>query len=625
MATTEAEAFAELLSELKRRSGRSYGVLAAKLHVSTSTLHRYCNGDAVPADFSAAERFGRLCGATGEEFVELHRRWILADEARRRSRSAGPSPTAAAAGAVASAVSAEPAGPSRPAASAGAVGSSGAATSADPAGASRPAASADGVTAERVKISEPAASAEPVDSSDRPGSAEGSVRAEPAGSIGSADRSERSGAAEATVSAERSEWAEPAGSARPAASADGGESADPAESAERSERSRRAETAGSSRLAERSGSAEVAVSAEPAESAERSGRAETAGSSGPAPSAGAAGSSWPAEGSGAADPAAPSAGAAGAGRPGGPALSRRGKRVYVTVAAAAVVVAVVVPALVFGPLNDPSTGRSPTASEVSDGGEPKSPTPSASPSGSPSPGKSPSAQASPSARESAKDKEGGAEAGKGKPPAGVGVPVTVNTRPYAFEDPCTQRYLVDRPAAEVPPPPNEPDAPGWVAALGAVSSGSQYIELALQGTGSETVVLNDMNVRVVGSDAPLAWNDFGTGVGCGGGVTARAFTVDLDAGRPGVEPQGGQRDFPYKVSESDPEVFHVTAKVSARYVSWYLELEWSSGGREGTLRIDDHGKPFRTSGAQGRPSFDYPLGGDSKWEPAAVNDPDQYP
>ncbi|MEV0777849.1 helix-turn-helix domain-containing protein [Streptomyces sp. NPDC050433] len=438
MATTESRAFAELLTELKNRSGQSYGALAAKLHVSTSTLHRYCNGDAVPADFSTAERFGRLCGATGEEFVELHRRWILADEARRRSRSAA---TAA------------------------------------------PEASAEAVPAAAVP------DAEPAESSD---SAEGSAP-------------------------------------------------DP----------------------------------------------------GPGPD----------------QPA-----------------SRSRKRLYVTLAAAAVVVAVAVPALVFGPLNDPSTDRSSAASDVSDGGTPSSAPPSSSPSGSPSPGKSPSSDASPSARETPKGKEGGGDAGGGGGKGAVGgVPVTVNTRPYAFESPCTQRYLIDRPSTEVPPPPNEPDAPGWVAALGAVSSGSQFIELALQGTGSDTVVLNDLNVRVVGSDAPLAWNDFGTGVGCGGGVTTRAFSVDLDAGRPSVEPQGGQRDFPYKVSESDPEVFYITANASARYVSWYLELEWSSGGRKGTLRIDDQGKPFRTSGAKGRPSFDYPLGGDSKWETAAVNDPDQYP
>ncbi|MFJ2476804.1 helix-turn-helix domain-containing protein [Streptomyces sp. NPDC087659] len=88
----ETDGFAGRLGELKERSGRSYGALARQLHMSTSTLHRYCNGDAVPTDYAPVERFARLCGATSDELVELHRQWILADEARRRGRpgQAGP-------------------------------------------------------------------------------------------------------------------------------------------------------------------------------------------------------------------------------------------------------------------------------------------------------------------------------------------------------------------------------------------------------------------------------------------------------------------------------------------------------------------------------------------------------
>ncbi|OMI41305.1 helix-turn-helix domain-containing protein, partial [Streptomyces sparsogenes] len=81
--------FAESLRGLKDRSGRSYGALAARLHVSTSTLHRYCNGDAVPAEYAAVERFARLCGAGPEELIALHRRWILADAARRSPSGRG--------------------------------------------------------------------------------------------------------------------------------------------------------------------------------------------------------------------------------------------------------------------------------------------------------------------------------------------------------------------------------------------------------------------------------------------------------------------------------------------------------------------------------------------------------
>ncbi len=109
---------------------------------------------------------------------------------------------------------------------------------------------------------------------------------------------------------------------------------------------------------------------------------------------------------------------------------------------------------------------------------------------------------------------------------------------------------------------------------------------------------------------PLAWNNHATGVGCGGGVSTRYFTVDLDEGRPDAEPGADQRDFPYKVSESDPEVLYVTASTDAHDVDWYLELEWSSGDRRGTLRVDDRGRPFRTSGAEGRPTYTYPLGAD---------------
>jgi len=191
----------------------------------------------------------------------------------------------------------------------------------------------------------------------------------------------------------------------------------------------------------------------------------------------------------------------------------------------------------------------------------------------------------------------------------------VTTRPYAYEDPCSQHFLVDAPPTSVPPPPAEQDAPGWVSALGAVASQGQFVALTVQGTGDETVVLDALHVRVAGTDRALPWNDYAMGVGCGGGVGTAQFSVDLDAGTPHVVAVNGQRDFPYKVSESDPEVFYVSAHASAHDVRWYLELDWSSGTRHGTLRVDDHGRPFRTSGDAGGTAYDYPLGGNA-WEKA---------
>ncbi|MFJ2967642.1 helix-turn-helix domain-containing protein [Streptomyces collinus] len=85
-----AAGLGEMLRSLKERAGLSYGALAGRLHLSTSTLHRYCTGDSVPAEFAPVERFGRICRADPEELLELHRRWAVADEARR-GRGASPS------------------------------------------------------------------------------------------------------------------------------------------------------------------------------------------------------------------------------------------------------------------------------------------------------------------------------------------------------------------------------------------------------------------------------------------------------------------------------------------------------------------------------------------------------
>ncbi|WP_228034865.1 hypothetical protein [Streptomyces spongiae] len=251
----------------------------------------------------------------------------------------------------------------------------------------------------------------------------------------------------------------------------------------------------------------------------------------------------------------------------------------------------------------PSAEGGAGASESADAKKKKKKKESASPSAARSGSPTPSAAAS---------RRGGAGAVQGGGVEDGATAPSVAVNPYKWEDPCGPHYLIDRKPEQVPPPPTEPDARGWVTALGGVTAGQQMLALTVQGTGKATVVLDELHVRVVEKSAPLAWNDFQMGVGCGGGVETTSFGVNLDAGRPAVSPKAGQRDFPYKVSESDPEVFYVFADVRAHNVSWYLELDWSSGDQQGTLRVDDNGKPFRTSGNVGRPAYNYPLGS-SEW------------
>lgn len=476
---TTAAAFAALLGELKERSGLSYGVLAKRLHMSTSTLHRYCNGDAVPTDYAPVERLARLCKASPEELVELHRRWVLADAGRVRKGSGGGTGNSGTGGAG----------------SGGRAAGSGASEVASPE-----------VTSPEVVSSEvPPTDVTPTEAA-----------SSDAGVVAS-----KGGSAEADVS----EPPEPAGRPRP----------------------RRALLVGVAAAVVLGGvGLAVAVPSGGPDDEGRRGAAAASGSGG--------------------------------------GQERKGTAASVS----------------------PSAGSSSADSEDKGEGKDKD-------------GKGKGEGPAPTSLASAAPGTGtGTGTGAGRPGrdnAPASTPLTVDIEPYAWESPCSQRYLSDLPPGRVEPPPSEQDAPGWVAANGAVPSGEQFLKLTVQGKGQETVVVKRLTVRMAGKRAPLAWNDYAMGypgVGCGGGVPTRFFTVALDAARPGVVPEAGHANFPFKVSESDPEAYYIRADASAYDVSWYLELAWSSGDRTGTLTVDDHGRPFRTSGNNGRPAYEFPLGGE-KW------------
>nr|WSW68575.1 helix-turn-helix domain-containing protein [Streptomyces sp. NBC_00995] len=450
---TEIQDFAALLRGLKERSGLSYGALAQKLHMSTSTIHRYCNGEAVPHDYAPVERFARVCRATPDELVALHRQWILADEAKRRgtarkAEAAGPAGPVVMAAPDLAALAPEPANRSKP----------------EPA--NRP---------EREPEPEPAA-----------------------------------------------ETADVTPDARPAART---------------------------------------------------------------------------------------------GRPGGGRLSS--KRLRVLLATTAVVALTVPTALA---INHYSRDR--TREEGMDtprSSAPVTPSRSGSTSPSPSPSKaspsatsgsaSPSATAVRSTAPQATDRKGGEGAGSRS------VPVTATLSAYNWDWPCGQYFLLDRDPKGMPPVPDAADRArrGWAAQLGGVDAGKMLLELTLQGASQQAVVLKAIHVRVVKQEAATDWPAYSMGEGCGSGIVPQTFNIDLDDSRPVSRPVAGEdagkavpaKNFPYRVSSTDVEVFHLDAHTEDHDVTWYLELEWSSGDRSGMLRIDDNGKPFRTAGMRNRPVYEY--------------------
>ncbi|WP_437015208.1 helix-turn-helix domain-containing protein [Streptomyces sp. enrichment culture] len=211
------------------------------------------------------------------------------------------------------------------------------------------------------------------------------------------------------------------------------------------------------------------------------------------------------------------------------------------------------------------------------------------------------------------------------PPAGAAgpaVPLTWSADSQAWKLGCGHDYVVARPPGQVAPPPVPQDAGVWAAAHNAVHGGETLVELSVQGRTDTAVVLKALRVRVVGRSAPAPGNAYAMNRGCGGSITPRSFDVNLDKDRPIARAVAGSDAgtpipavrMPYRVSARDPEVLLVNARTQGCDCRWYLELDWSSQGRTGTVRIDDAGRPFRTSGIKGLPHYTYDTS-ERRWAP----------
>ncbi|MFJ4282304.1 helix-turn-helix domain-containing protein [Streptomyces massasporeus] len=201
------------------------------------------------------------------------------------------------------------------------------------------------------------------------------------------------------------------------------------------------------------------------------------------------------------------------------------------------------------------------------------------------------------------------------PPGGSSTapPLTWSADSQAWELGCAHDYVIAKPPGQVPPPPVPQDAGAWAATQNAVHGGETLVRLTVQGRTDTAVVLEALRVRVVGRTAPAQGTAYAMDRGCGGSITPRSFDVNLDKDRPIARAVAGSDAgrpipavrMPYRVSARDPEVLLINARTQGCDCRWYLELDWSSQGRTGTVRIDDDGRPFRTSGIKGLSRYVY--------------------
>ncbi|MFJ8361852.1 helix-turn-helix domain-containing protein [Streptomyces sp. NPDC093984] len=487
----DVEQFAALLRRLKDRTDRSYGSLARRLNMNTSTLHRYCAGEAVPQDYAPVERLAAFCGATPEERLELHRLWLLAVTARQRPRAGA------------------------------------------------------GGAAEPARAEEAA----------EPAKAEGVL--------------------------------EPTGGER----ASGPDS-----------RTARGVGGGADRVGGDGGG--------------RSGAPPRLGAG--APDAGLPAPDAP--GPGSPEATAPWDTARSTGRP----WYRRRRTVVGAAAATALLVTLGSLSALSADRSDDNSAEAPGQSRTTGAGTSHHPSATAT---SPSPSRS---SASPSAgvraSGSAESKGGPSAETKSDAPVPTGVPLAWTADSQIWQGGCGHDYVIGKKPTQVPPPPEQQDAGAWAVTQGAVHGGQTMVQISVQGKSSTAVVLEALRVRIVSRGTPVTGNAYAMDQGCGGALTPRDFSVNLDLNRPIAHARPGNDSgkplpavqFPYRVSAEDPEVLLVTATTETYDCNWYLELDWSSEGRTGTVRIDDHGRPFRTSSIKGLPRYWYGTNGAGvrQWVPA---------
>ncbi len=514
--------FARLLRELKERTDRSYGSLARRLNMNTSTLHRYCAGDTVPVEFAPVERFAVLCGASRAERLDLHHRWLRAMETRQRPHTPPP---------------------------------------AEHRSGTNPESGPDPDTGEAAHPSLP--------------------HPEP-----------RSAPAPAPRPASPSV-------PRPGPSPDAGSGQDAEKAAHPSSPHAESHSASTPESAPGLGSSPGPDTGEAAHPSVPRAEPSTAPATGQV---------------------ARVSGSVGGRRP----WYRRRKRVAVALAAACALLATVGSLSALPDDRGASAGSGPP--DVAPGAPAASGSPEASRSrsASPSPSPSPSGSAAPKGgATTAGPRRGPATTAPAEDSATAAPPVlawSADSHVWAYG--CGHDYVVARPPEQVPPPPAPQDARTWAETQSAVHGGGTTVQLSVQGTSETAVVLTALRVRVSARADPAPGNAYAMDQGCGGALTPRYFDVDLDKDRPLARAVPGNDAgtlipavrMPYRVSATDPEVLLVTARTAHCDCRWYLELDWSSQGRTGTVRIDDDGRPFRTSGLAGLPRYEYDTSA-REWRP----------
>jgi hypothetical protein len=168
-------------------------------------------------------------------------------------------------------------------------------------------------------------------------------------------------------------------------------------------------------------------------------------------------------------------------------------------------------------------------------------------------------------------------------------------------------FILPRPISQIGPPPSGSDWKGrwaWAHKLGGIDSNASMIRVVVQGRTEAQVTLQGLAVEVLQRRQPFRGTDLAY-MGLGGGEDVRHVDVDLDSDPPRTNGFGKGAPQALRVSVSDAEVFNLLAYTQRCDCLWIAKLHYVSDGRNGTVTIDDHGKPFRTTASGRSPVYSW--------------------
>ncbi|MFD9950497.1 hypothetical protein ACFWYW_33540 [Nonomuraea sp. NPDC059023] len=172
--------------------------------------------------------------------------------------------------------------------------------------------------------------------------------------------------------------------------------------------------------------------------------------------------------------------------------------------------------------------------------------------------------------------------------------------------PRSRYFFVNKSPKTLGPPPKidltdyEAKA-DWARKNEAMDASCTYVYVVVDAQPPNTVVLTGISMRILARRPPpkgVVISEIGAGP-----LRTRSFYAALDEPRPNFEYEGPEEDegeperpidFPYRVSDSDPEVILLIACTEKYDIEWRAELAWVSNGISGKSVIDNQGTHFRT-------------------------------